>query len=571
MKSRTSFFSATVLKKNILRFAPVWGLYTLIMLLYLFISVGNSTPAMLAKDVKYLLGPMASVNFAYAGICAILLFGDLYNSRMCNALHAFPLRRDGWLLTNVVSGILFSVVPNILMTVLGGILLQEYAYMAAIWLAVMVLMFLFFFGTAVLSAVCAGNRLAMAAIYAIIHFIALLVFAVFELIYQPILYGVIVDSDAFIRFCPLPQLSSFDFVEFQYSYGDLKGQFMGFEPEAWPYLGLCTVAGLVGFVLAWRVYLGRKMETAGDFISLRPLAPVFLVIFTVGVGTVFYLMSALFGDETLILFLIGLPVGFFVGQMLLNRKVNVFGKKSLTGFGILLLALVGSILLTWLDPIGITRRVPKLENIAWGSVYSERDDYLYSRPEDASLKISDPAELESMRKFHSSLIKNPGWEDTCEVRILYALKDGSHMYRSYEVAVDSELGEEAKQWFSDPRYVFQTNDATRFYQNVESVVVAGMGGKFKDSEWTEELDEIKLVGDDVADFLNAVMADCEAGLMAQSYEFHPDEEELFDVHFDCNDAFGSGRRRYYINIYNGATNTVQYIKNAVSQQEGENK
>ena len=37
MKSRTSFFNPTVLKKDITRFAPLWGLYTVFMLLAVFL------------------------------------------------------------------------------------------------------------------------------------------------------------------------------------------------------------------------------------------------------------------------------------------------------------------------------------------------------------------------------------------------------------------------------------------------------------------------------------------------------------------------------------------------------
>ena len=114
---------------------------------------------------------MCWVNLIYGGICAIVLFGDLFVSRMCNALHAFPLRREGWLLTNFLSGMLFCLIPSLFVSITASVFLLSYAYIAWIWLAVSVLQFLFFFGTGTLSALCAGNRLAMAAIYSIIHFI----------------------------------------------------------------------------------------------------------------------------------------------------------------------------------------------------------------------------------------------------------------------------------------------------------------------------------------------------------------------------------------------------------------
>lgn len=54
----------------------------------------------------------------------MLLFGDLYNSRMCNALHAMPMRRETLFLTNVVSGLLFSMIPTAVMALLSVPLLN---------------------------------------------------------------------------------------------------------------------------------------------------------------------------------------------------------------------------------------------------------------------------------------------------------------------------------------------------------------------------------------------------------------------------------------------------------------
>ena len=45
MKLRTSYFNSTVLKKDITRFAPVWGLYTLFMLMVVFLLNENYSDA----------------------------------------------------------------------------------------------------------------------------------------------------------------------------------------------------------------------------------------------------------------------------------------------------------------------------------------------------------------------------------------------------------------------------------------------------------------------------------------------------------------------------------------------
>ena len=100
MKSKTSLINKTVLKKDITRFAPIWGSYTIFILLCLFLLTDYTAP-IIALNVEESLLPMAFLNMLYAGICGAFLFMDLFNGRLCNALHAFPIRRESWLVTHI--------------------------------------------------------------------------------------------------------------------------------------------------------------------------------------------------------------------------------------------------------------------------------------------------------------------------------------------------------------------------------------------------------------------------------------------------------------------------------------
>ena len=104
MPSKTSCFNKTVFQKNLTRFAPVWVLYLLCLLLgmmMLYAGDGDGQGYWFADNMSEMIQLMAFVNLIYAPLVAALLFGDLYNSRMCNALHAMPLRRESWFLTNI--------------------------------------------------------------------------------------------------------------------------------------------------------------------------------------------------------------------------------------------------------------------------------------------------------------------------------------------------------------------------------------------------------------------------------------------------------------------------------------
>ena len=175
MKSRISFFNIHVLKKNMTRFAPVWILYAVAEVLGV-LALGGEESGWYAREIMNLMGPVAVFHFAYALIVASCLFGDLFDSRLCNGLHAMPMRREGWLITNLVSGFLFAIIPAVVAGSVTAVLMGQYAYMALIWQATSLLQFFFFFGLAVFSAMCAGKRLGMIAIYGILNFLSVLIY-----------------------------------------------------------------------------------------------------------------------------------------------------------------------------------------------------------------------------------------------------------------------------------------------------------------------------------------------------------------------------------------------------------
>ena len=92
MKLRTSCFNITAFRKNLTRFAPLWILASVFQALLLLMIVARSAD-LVAAQLADIPGPMALYNLGYALLCAACLFGDLFNSRMCNALHAMPMKR----------------------------------------------------------------------------------------------------------------------------------------------------------------------------------------------------------------------------------------------------------------------------------------------------------------------------------------------------------------------------------------------------------------------------------------------------------------------------------------------
>ena len=570
MKSRISFFNKAIFRKNITRFFPVWVLYTIFLLLILASTVQARTTAIVAREITDFIGPMVWLNLAYGFLCGVLLVGDLFQGRMCNALHALPLRRETWLGTHIVTGILFSLVPNVLVSIVATVLMVDYAYLVLFWLAAATLQFLFFFGTALFAAVCAGSRLGMAAVYGIFHFITALIYALAELFYEPLLYGIRLDSDAFYRLFPVTQLQLSKYVDVDYSPTTLDLVYKGIVGETWIYLGLCAAVGVLFMGLALLVYRRRHLESAGDFLSLRPLQPVFLVLYTLGAGAIIFLFSGLFiGDPDYVFLAVGLVVGFFTGQMLLSRTVNVFRKKNFIRFAILIAAFGLSLGLAKLDPLGITKIVPKTEDVQWATIYSSDYDYYYSEVyKYNNFRITDPEEIDRLQQFHKLLINDRAEKTSpgVKVNIFYVRKDGTRLTRYYEIPAQSPLGQQAKTYFSDMRYIFQTNEPQLLHKHSESVSIdcyeQELLEKWGFSDSTNGITNITLKDPQkIAGLLDAIAADCRDGNMAQDWAFFQEEIQVFSLDFSISEDWKTNvGGKHYLQIFESSKNTIAYLR-----------
>lgn len=573
MKSRTSFFNPTALKKDITRFFPVWGLYTV----YLFVMLFNtmtSDAGRLAREIGWLLESMSLVNLIYGGICAAVLFGDLFQPRMAGALHAMPLKREGWFFTHVTAGLLFSLAPNALA---AGILLaplQEYCYMAAIWLAVMTLQFLFFFAVAVFSAMCAGSRLGMLAVYAIIHFFSLLLFVVADQFYKPLLYGVDFSSRLFQFFCPVVWLSQDSYVELQYFYETETFLFGGFNRSQWLYLLVTGAVGLIAFGGGLLLYRHRKLEKAGDFLAIDCLQPVFLVISTLGGGVLLYAMSDLFGfASSYILAAVGILVGYFGARMLMERSVRVFRKKTVLWFAIFGAILTASLFLTAQDPLGITWYVPETQDIRFVRVYHAGDSYLYQDPDAHCFQAESSQQIDRFRQVHSQLAaeRQEKTGQTDQVEIFYQLKDGSTLCRYYTVDGTTQAYDTLQTHFSSPEYLFQTEALSALPAKIRYADIQ-YEYAYEENDLGQTGYESRVLTDpaQLQDLAEAVLADCRAGTMAQSWLFRQDQTPIGWVWLEGNwsenaDPTEDSGSSLHLAIYSNNTHTAAFLQTLLEQ------
>lgn len=537
MKLKTLSSEKAVFRKNITRFVPVWAIYCVFLLISLMTIRGNNNMNGLPHALADFSIFMCFVNGVYALVCALTLFGDLFNSRMCNAIHALPLRRESWFCTHALTGLCFSVVPNLVFALL---MMPCKDAMNWLWLVLSTLQFLLCFGTALLCIQLTGSRFAATVVYGLIHFGALLIYWLIESLYVPLLPGVVVDVDIVALLCPLviyignmPVVYSF--------YPELDAYIIIHNSTGWTYLAIMAVVGIAFGALALVLYRRRQLESAGEFMAVKVLNPVFLVIYSLVVAAVFHGMCVLFMDgESWIFLMIGLTVGYFTGQMLLKRTTRVFGMRQLRGFAVLALCFVLSFVVTFLDPMNITGWVPEAEKVSAVMINNK--------------ELTDPALVEQVIRFHEEVSKDyDGYENDYylqtnkRITLAYRMKSGRIVRRAYWVDIDSVAGELLRPVVSSPEYVLE-----EFYPAFDhtrkdfSIQVLNNYHETIPRRYYQEL-------------MECLILDCQEGNLPQDWWNWNDVKDSVELRLiiDINDY----RYDYtYLEVTDRATHTVQWLK-----------
>lgn len=534
MKLKTSSSKLTVLKKDLTRFAPAWALYGVFLLL-MYIVVINSRGSYAAEGFYDTTWALAIINFCYALICAELLFGDLFSSRMANALHAMPVRREMWFANHMVSGLLFSIVPNAILA-LGMIpTCADVPALPWLWLLTNLCQYLFFFGLAAVCAMCVGSRFAMVVVYGLANFGSLLVYWLLDTLYIPQLPGVILPSESFMKWCPVVY-GSMEIPYSRHMTGEYPNEIMHLElnPEILAYIGILAAVGAAFAVIALVLYRKRHLEAAGDFIAVNWLKPVFLVLYTLMMGAAFQFLLDLFAtDSDYVYLVIGVLVGYFTGQMLLMRTTRVFGKKSVLGFAALAAALVISFVITAMDPLGIASFVPEPEKVASVSINSEESD--------------DPDVIKVITQVHQAALQPESGSEYATLGLTYTMADGSTVQRRYVIPKGGEAHKLLEPVMSRPEFVLDilyTDPAL-----LNSTTITDYYGE-----------DIPLTAAERNELIHAIIKDCEEGHMAQgNYHSRYRTKDAYHLYFEI---LLENRSYYHVSVwvYEDAEHTIAWLK-----------
>ena len=424
MRSVKSCFNATLYKKNLARFWPVWALYLVIWMFVLpfdLVLSDYSNPIQQFSQRQVLrsvqeVGLVVAVAFAL--VIAVAVWSYLYNNRSACLMHTLPVRREGLFLTNFLSGMTFFVGPNLVIFLITLLAEGSVGCVAMgplfTWLAAVTLMELYFFCFATFCAMFTGHILGLPAFYGILSALPVGLVAVLDAVFTRFVFGYNGIDGLYMLaswLSPVANLlENLRVSRVEDTLSGLKDAPVHYEFNG---LGLLLIYALVGLVLAGLalvVYRRRHMERSGDVVTVGWVRPVFQygVAFccALGFGTVFFEIFNGILLETvwtlLVLMLFSGAVGYFFARMILEKSFRVFHcwKGCLPFLAILVVLVCGM----ELDITGFERRVPDRAQVESVSI-----DALYTVPHDDGSYFSvwesaDPEVIDTMLDLHRLVV-----------------------------------------------------------------------------------------------------------------------------------------------------------------------
>lgn len=418
MRSKTSWFDKTLYRKHITRWAPLWGLYTLCLLGGMtMLYVSNGQQFWFASRLSSILQKYVPlVNLVYGALAALMIFGDLYDTRMCYSIHALPLRREAMFLSGIAAGLTFSVLPGLLFTLCSiplamGTCVEGAWVIAPLWLLANTFQFMLFFGIAVLCVFLTGNRYTMLLAYIGINFFSMAVFYIVDRLYTPMLYGVVTPETIKTTLMPLyhaarPTVEVESYFDVMQKYWQNPQDMTAGFTIYWNnigYLALCGLAGLGFMAAALVLYRKRKLEFAGDALAVKCLEPLVPILCGLAAGILGYLVvnraTWRYSVQNPVLLYsilaVAIGVGWFAGKMLLAKSAAVFKPKAFLGWGLLTAVMALSLVMTKYDVFKIDDYVPDASQVEKAEFYCGIHQ-----------ELTDPQDIETVLKIQQGILRD---------------------------------------------------------------------------------------------------------------------------------------------------------------------
>ena len=283
MKSKISFINRTMLQKNVKLYWPIWTLYTIVLLLngpFSMWSRFKNAEFIYGKNWhKYMLdiiSPAISMEadmifiFVMALVTGMAMFSYLYNSRACNMIHSMPVTRRQLFSTNVLTGLLFMWIPQIIKYIMSFVICISYGNTKVVHIGINLLAAMgisfFMYSLVCLCAMITGQLVSVAVMYAVVNLLyggAVIAIAnVLTYVSYGLSYMEFVRKISVTWFAPMLQLlNRVGFHPTMKKAGDdyycIKYTFRGTNT-----IVVYVIAAAVIYFISYKIYKHRDLENA---------------------------------------------------------------------------------------------------------------------------------------------------------------------------------------------------------------------------------------------------------------------------------------------------------------------
>lgn len=591
MRYKTSCFNPVLCRNYLRRFWPLPAAVLLTVLLTLLLPLVGRIQCSGLTEKEWLLSLLVRVyNIApvmiilmmiAALLAAALTFHHLHSRKEIQFYHALPLKRRCLFLTCYLSGIGMVAVP-FAVGVLLCMVVTAASGAGAVALPLLELLgagmaaLLIFYALAVVACCVAGQTFGVVLVYGGLNAAILIIAVGAGRLASMFMPGLCFTHQIADWLTPAIRLIRAAGIRYPAEHMDTVVFPCGFAEPA--VLWIYAAAGVLLSVLAGVFYQIRRSEMAGEMIAfpiLRHICKLFgALVVTVG-GAFLFLTGGLFQEK--IPFSVILPavvgfgaIGWFGAEMVVQKTLRVFGRRTTATCCIFLVLLVAVSFVGWSDLTGAVRYIPKPEEVASAEVSYFSGSPVQMTAEDA--ETIHRAVLENRQELANNTIGN-----YYMLEIRYGLKNGRTVLRSYQV----QSGYDADgRRLSDPiaqatLKILRTPDYCRqtwFGDMEEGVTKENFHyGSFQAYNWDETGKRQEYVTSDNAawrgDYMDLTAA--EAAMLYQAILQDIEEGNLLPWGFDTRDGaagFGCLEFECYKEAYSPAFGTYQQYVDRVETQ-----
>lgn len=594
MRSERSFFNKTLFLKNITRFWPIWVIYMLIWFFTLSMNIGMKLSSdsynydqynLLTYQPVYLGHSVGlTITAIFSILTAMALFSYLFFTKSANAVHSLPIRRESLFITNYISGLCFLLIPNLVIffLTLGIEAVNGKTDLTALlnWLGMTSGGAVFCFSFAVLCAQGTGNIVALPVLYVIFNFLSVGLTTVARTILGLIVYGM---SDNFdigwsVYLSPIYALYSDVRVDL-YDYSAANTAVNAVNTMVFSGGWLYAVYAGVGLLLAAAslfIYRKKRVETAGDVISVSLFRPVFkygvaaCAALTFGLliyALLFYSDNGTQNSWKLLICIIVMSfLGYFAAEMLLAKSFRVI-KQHMKGWIVFAAVLAALFTLVKFDVFGFEGRVPDASDVQ--SVTLGYRGYTYDDAAEINEIISLHKEIIEGKAENDAAVKAYSNNDTnydiTSVYVQYLMKSGGTLSRRYTIPVYPDGGDAAEEYFK----LVNSPDAM-YYNYFGNADISEPIEAWVDcyDEETGVSQQMNAENNDIQALLDAVLEDMEAGRIGEDayYAYNSEYEAALlynEVYFVFRSKEVSTEGDYVtvsVRIQKDSSSTIAVIK-----------